>query len=66
VNPHFGVTPCPYGKSREVRPVYEVCPHCKKSVESYHSLTPDRVVLATYSCHDHGDVVPMRSAVVNR
>jgi hypothetical protein len=41
-----------------VRPIYTVCPHCKRPVVA---LPGQRGAL----CAEHGTVVPMRSAIVN-
>lgn len=46
-----------------VMPV-DVCPHCKRRVKR-HAFSSGEFVVATYHCHEHGDVVPMRSAVFN-
>lgn len=42
----------------------DVCPHCKRGVKRY-AFYSGEFVVATYHCHEHGDVVPMRSAVFN-
>ena len=45
---------------------YQVCPRCKTAVQLTHGFsTREGVAIATYRCREHGDVVPMRSAVVN-
>ncbi len=45
---------------------YQVCPRCKTEVRVSHAFqTADGVGIVTYRCREHGDVVPMRSAVVN-
>lgn len=41
-----------------------VCPHCKQRTEVF-LVSCDGHVLETHRCVWHGDVVPMRSAVVN-
>jgi hypothetical protein len=46
-------------------PAVDVCPHCKGPLNA-HRFAADGVVLATYHCPRHGDVVPMRSAIINR
>lgn len=45
-------------------PVRDVCPHCKRPVTAHAFRTGD-FINCTYHCIDHGDVVPMRSAVWN-
>lgn len=42
-----------------------VCPHCKTPV-TLHVIECDDFHFASSHCHTHGDVVPMRSAVVNQ
>ena len=43
-----------------------VCPHCKTAVQLTHGFsTREGVAIATYHCREHGEVVPMRSALVN-
>lgn len=42
----------------------DVCPHCKVPVSS-HRFECEGVMITTYHCPEHGDVVPMRSAVSN-
>ena len=43
----------------------DVCPNCKRLVTSYRFATPDGHQIETHHCAKHGDVVPMRSAIVN-
>ena len=40
------------------RPIHTVCPHCKRSV----TARPDQLHA---QCPEHGQIVPMRSAIVN-
>lgn len=42
-----------------------VCPHCKKLVSEFAFLSPDAQAIQTWQCVEHGDVVPMRSAIYN-
>ena len=42
----------------------DVCPHCKRETEIY-LVFCDGHTIETHRCRDHGDVVPMRSAIVN-
>lgn len=46
-------------------PNFTVCPSCKRELTAHRWVTPDGHVLETCHCRDHGDVVPMRSAVRN-
>jgi hypothetical protein len=46
-------------------PAEDACPHCKAPL-NIHRFSSGGVVLATYHCPRHGDVVPMRSAIINR
>lgn len=43
----------------------DVCPHCKSAVSIYEFAAPDGVPIKSAWCPEHGDVVPMLSAVVN-
>lgn len=43
---------------------WEVCPHCKQPTDVF-LVSCDGHVIETHRCREHGDVVPMRSAVVN-
>ena len=43
----------------------DVCPHCKRPFTIYDFATKDGQVIETYHCAEHGDVVPIRSAIVN-
>jgi hypothetical protein len=45
-------------------PAVDVCPHCKAPLH-HHRFPAAGVVLVTYHCARHGDVVPMRSAISN-
>ena len=45
-------------------PVYDVCPHCKRETPMFLE-TRDGKAHEVYRCPMHGDVVPMRSAVIN-
>ncbi len=47
------------------RPVYDVCPNCKRETPMFIE-TRDGRAFDVYRCPMHGDVVPMRSAVVNQ
>lgn len=42
----------------------DVCPHCKCETQPY-SVVCDDHPFSTHHCPNHGDVVPMRSAVSN-
>lgn len=42
----------------------DVCPHCKYPTEVF-LVFCDGHVLEAHRCRDHGDVVPVRSAVRN-
>lgn len=42
----------------------EVCPHCKHALVEYRFYA-DGVPISTWSCAEHGEVQPMRSAVSN-
>jgi hypothetical protein len=44
--------------------VYQVCPHCKTVLEGYR-IDCDGHTFRVYHCTEHGDVVPVRSAVAN-
>lgn len=43
----------------------DVCPHCKRETAVYRFLTPDGCRIETHTCAEHGDVPPMRSAIIN-
>lgn len=45
-------------------PVHCVCPHCKRAVHGY-VFSAHGVVISTYRCTEHGDVVAIPSAVLN-
>lgn len=45
-------------------PARDVCPHCKRPLAAHRFRTGDFVNEA-HACIEHGDVVPMKSAVVN-
>lgn len=45
-------------------PAYDVCPHCKRETPMFLE-TRDGKAFEVYRCPMHGDVVPMRSAVMN-
>lgn len=45
-------------------PAREVCPHCKRRVTTHRFRTGDFINEA-HACIEHGNVIPMRSAVVN-
>lgn len=42
--------------------VWKVCPHCKRELAEYRFYA-DGVPISAWSCVEHGDVQPMRSAV---
>lgn len=44
--------------------VYKVCPHCKVETTPF-QLTCDGHPVEVHRCHEHGDVVPMRSHISN-
>ncbi len=44
---------------------YTVCPHCKRTLSGYRFAAQDGHGIDAYHCPTHGDVVPMRSVVVN-
>jgi hypothetical protein len=46
------------------RPVYLVCPKCKRSA-TVHRFHTGEFVNETHHCLEHGNITPMRSAVVN-
>lgn len=43
----------------------DVCPHCKRETAVYRFLTPDGCRIESHHCEEHGDVPPMRSAIIN-
>lgn len=43
----------------------DVCPHCKRLVTTHGFAAPDGHRIETYHCDTHGDIVPMRSHVIN-
>lgn len=43
----------------------DVCPICKKLLTEYWFISSDGHPIFTYRCAAHGDVVPMRSHVIN-
>lgn len=43
----------------------DVCPHCKRPTTAYCFTAPDGHWIETHHCHEHGDVVPMRSVISN-
>lgn len=43
----------------------DVCPHCKRPTQCHAFYSKENVRVEIHRCRDHGDVVPMRSAVVN-
>ncbi len=43
----------------------DVCPHCKRETEIYLVFCDGHTIETHRCCRDHGDVVPMRSAIVN-
>lgn len=45
-------------------PAYDVCPHCKRETPMFLEAR-DGKAFEVYRCPMHGDVVPMRSAVMN-
>lgn len=45
-------------------PVYDVCPHCKREGIT-HRFRTGEFTNRTFHCREHGDVVPMRSAICN-
>lgn len=45
-------------------PAYDVCPECKRETTMFLEAR-DGKVFEVYRCPMHGDVVPMRSAVMN-
>ncbi len=42
-----------------------VCCKCKREVTTYTFITKDGNRIETYHCPTHGDVMPMRSHIVN-
>ncbi len=48
----------------EAVPIYRVCPHCKRQVFVFAFRTGE-YVNETFTCVEHGDITPIRSAVVN-
>lgn len=46
-------------------PVSEVCPHCKRETSVYAFRSPDGCRIESHHCEEHGDVPPMRSAIIN-
>ena len=42
----------------------EVCPHCKRELVEYR-FCAGGVPIGTWSCAEHGDVQPMKSAISN-
>lgn len=46
-------------------PARDVCCHCKRPTTAYGFTAPDGHWIETHHCPEHGDVVPMRSVVVN-
>ena len=55
----------PAGRTPDRLASYDVCPHCKQELSVY-LVSCDGHVIETHRCRAHGDVIPMRSAVVNR
>ncbi|RUQ35261.1 MAG: hypothetical protein EKK71_13375 [Candidatus Competibacteraceae bacterium] len=43
----------------------DVCCHCKRPVTLHEFTTPDGQRIQTAHCREHGDVVAVRSAIVN-
>jgi hypothetical protein len=52
------------GRAPEQVPVFEVCPHCRQETSTF-LVSVDGHCFEVHRCLDHGDVVPMRSAVAN-
>lgn len=56
----------PYGyRDPASLPAMDVCPTCKQLLTVYRFIGPGGHSIFTYSCPMHGDVVPMRSCIVN-
>lgn len=44
---------------------YDVCPNCKRETTRHAFFIPEGPMIETHHCPEHGDVVPMRSVIVN-
>jgi len=64
VFPFMGCYGQPQAVALTPAPVYEVCPHCKREVITHRFMT-GAFTNRTFHCREHGDVVPMRSAICN-
>lgn len=53
------------GEREIARLLADLCPHCKRETWAYRFESPDGVRVESHRCREHGDVVPMRSAVAN-
>ena len=64
ISPRVEFQPRPLPRHREPSSLRacEVCPHCKRELAEYR-FCADGVLISTWSCAEHGDVQPMRSAV---
>ncbi len=49
----------------KLEPPRDVCCHCKRPTTLHSFVTPDGHWIETHHCAEHGDVMPMRSAIVN-
>lgn len=54
----------PYYQFPSELKAYEVCPHCRTNLVS-HRVNCDGNIVSSWHCKTHGDVFPMKSAVVN-
>ena len=46
--------------------IRDVCPHCHCETHNYRFSTPDGNWLETHHCPEHGDVIAIRSHIVNQ
>ena len=44
----------------------ETCPYCQRNVARHGFTTGDGVVIITYHCAEHGDVIPRRALGAHR
>lgn len=43
----------------------DACPHCRQRLARHEFTTPDGLKLATWHCKEHGDVLPVRTAMTS-
>lgn len=49
----------------EIQQAFTVCPHCKRAVIPLFINCDGSVFPGDWQCHEHGSVVPIKSAVIN-